>query len=159
VRPGYFSPHFSRVEMVASETAARRGFDNRPPPTAEANLERLCRDYLERIRSRFGPLRVTSGYRSPAVNAAVGGSATSAHMAGRAADLQPLDPQVTLLEVMDWLAGSAVDFDQAILEFGSWVHLGIPKEGQAPRRQLLMVSTGSGFLAYAPTTKGETRDT
>lgn len=150
MKPGYYSEHFSRLEMRASDTAARRGWPNTPPPAAEANLERLCRDYLEPLRDHFGPIRVTSGYRSPELNAAIGGSRSSAHCQGRAGDLQVLDPAVALREVVEWVTRSRLDYDQVIYEFGAWVHFGIAAEGNRPRRQALMIFKGSGYLLYDP---------
>lgn len=147
-KPGYYSPHFSRVELLASEAAARRNISNVPSPAIEKNLERLCKDFLEPIRARFGPIRVTSGYRCSALNAVIGGSATSAHVDGRAADIQLHDPTFFLSDVMRWLKQGGLPFDQAILEYGGWVHLGIAKEGVEPRRRLLMIFSGTGYMNY-----------
>lgn len=146
--PGYYSPHFSRREMFASETAARRGIDNTPPAHAEANLARLCVEFLENLRARFGPLRVTSGYRCLVLNTLIGGSSSSAHIDGRAADLQPLRAGVSLKQMMDWVLASPLDFDQVILEYGGWVHLGIARVGEKPRRQALMIFRGTDYLPY-----------
>lgn len=148
--PGYYSEHFTKLEMRASDTAARKGIDNTPPPEVEADLRVLCAGYLEPLRARFGPVRITSGFRCPELNAEIGGSSSSAHMDGRAADLQPLQAGVTLRHVTDWIVASWLPFDQVIFEYGGWVHLGIAREGQAPRRQALMIFRGSGYLPYDP---------
>lgn len=124
---GLLSPHFSYREMTRSETAARRGLKNTPGPAELEALELLCAKVLEPIREKFGPVRVTSGYRSPAVNKAVGGSGTSQHCRGQAADIEcPAVDNVTLARwVRDHLW-----FDQLILEFytpgdprSGWVHV------------------------------------
>lgn len=149
--PGYYSTHFSAVEMRTSDAAPRQGIDNTPNAEAERNLMRLCWDFLEPIRAQFGPMRVTSAYRCAALNALVGGSPTSSHMTGRAGDLQFVDPAVRLKRVVDWLQTSPLLFDQVIYEFGAWVHVGIPAKHTAPRRQTLMVFRGTGYQSYNPT--------
>lgn len=145
------SPHFTRREMTGSETATRLEIDNTPPPTAEHNLARLCNDYLEPIRAWAGPLRISSGYRCPELNRAIGGSVTSAHMDGRAADFEPLSPELSLRRVVFWLVNeSGLDFDQVIYEFGAWVHIGIAQLGQKPRREALIIFHGGGYLPFDP---------
>src|SRR4249920_1377972 len=81
------SPNFQLSEFLVSEVAARRGLDNTPNAEALANLERLA-GVLERVRDICGghPVIISSGYRSPAVNAAVGGSVSSSHTIGLAVD-------------------------------------------------------------------------
>lgn len=145
----HYSPHFTRREMRASETAARLMIDNTPPPEAEKNLERLCVDFLEPIRAAFGPIRVTSGYRCVDLNASIGGSLTSAHTDGRAADFEPL-AGATLRSVMEWLMRSALMFDQVIYEYGAWIHLGIAREGRKPRRQALMIFRANRYEQFNP---------
>lgn len=143
----HYSPHFTRREMRASETAARLHIDNTPPPDAEANLVRLCGDFLEPIRAHFGAIRVTSGYRCVDLNSTIGGSLTSAHIDGRAADFEPLSG-ATLKSVMEWLVRSSLPFDQAIYEFGGWIHLGIAKAGKKPRRQALMIFRSNKYEPF-----------
>ncbi|MCF8533059.1 MAG: hypothetical protein K9G48_08655 [Reyranella sp.] len=136
------SEHFSLAELTASQTAARRGIDNTPPPDVLAELQRTAQ-LLEKARTvlRSRPLLISSGYRSPALNAAVGGSPTSAHCFGMAADFTcpgfgaPLDVSRELATYAELL-----DFDQLIHEFGSWVHIG---RRASPRRQLLTID-GAG---------------
>lgn len=158
MKPGYYSPHFTQAEMRASQTAARRGIPNIPPPDAEENLGRLCQDILEPIRARFGAIRISSGYRCPEVNEAVGGTKDSAHMDGRAGDLHPLDPAIALYEVVEYLLGSKLAFDQALLEFGAWVHVGIAKRGHIPRRMAGIIDAG-GFRPYDSTEARQQKET
>ena len=83
------SPHFTLTELTHTNHTA---VDNTPPPEAVVRLTQLCREALEVIRQEFGPLRITSGYRSPALNAVIPGAAKdSAHSYGCAADLQSAD--------------------------------------------------------------------
>lgn len=120
--------NFTIAELTASETAARRGLDNTPDDTALANMTLHLLPLLERIRAILGhPMHINSGYRSPAVNAAVGGSAKSAHMHGYAADF--VCPAFgTPLEIVRKLDASGLAFDQCIWEApkqptGGWVHV------------------------------------
>lgn len=130
------SRYFTLAEMTVSDTAARRGLSNKPSPKALENLKRLTA-LLDEIREELGhPIIVTSGYRSPEVNAAVGGSKTSAHCQGLAVDFTC--PAVgTPLEVARRIAAMGLEFDQLIHEFGTWVHLGLA-DGRA-RKQLLTI--------------------
>lgn len=134
--------HFTLAEMTVSETAARRGINNTPGPAALENLKRTCA-VLEQVRSLVGgPIVVTSGYRGPEVNAAVGGSKTSAHMTGRAADMNR--PGLTPRQLAEKIVASKIAFDQIILEFDSWVHIGIAEAGKTPRRQVLTINNSTG---------------
>lgn len=98
--------------------------------TAVAALTRLVVDVLDPIRDRWGPMRVTSGYRSPARNARTPGSSpTSQHVRGEAADLVPVEADVR--DVWAWVASSTLPWGQVILEertrpdgsVGRWVHV------------------------------------
>jgi uncharacterized protein YcbK (DUF882 family) len=140
--------HFTLEEFTDSQTAARQGLANLPSPQTTKNLERLA-EVMEKVRTILGdkPILISSGYRSPRVNRAVGGSKTSAHMSGLAVDFScpgfgsplaicgKLEPHMQELGV-----------DQLIHEFGTWVHLGL--SGGAPRHQALTIDkagTRSGF--------------
>lgn len=81
--------HFTLSEFVRSETAERNHINNTPSQEVVDNLRALCRNVLEPARVAFGePIYITSGYRCPALNKAVGGKITSQHLRGEAADLQ-----------------------------------------------------------------------
>jgi hypothetical protein len=153
VKEDHYSPHFSKRVMTASQTATSRCIDNTPTPEAEQNLERLCRAFLERVRERFGELRITSGYRGKALNQAIRGSETSAHCSGRAADFEPAASGVSHKNVMDWIINeSGLDYDQVIYEYGpdGWIHLGIAAEGKRPRREALMIFKDTKYVPYNP---------
>ena len=134
------SEHFSIEEMTASQSAARLGLDNTPPAEMVAALNRTAQ-LLEEVRALLGgkPVLVSSGYRSPAVNRAVGGAANSAHMLGCAADFT-CPAFGSPLEVCRAIAGSDIVFDQLIHEFRAWVHIAW---APAPRRQVLTID-GAG---------------
>jgi zinc D-Ala-D-Ala carboxypeptidase len=117
------SENFTLEEMIRSETASRKGIDNRPDSETIANLTELALA-LEKVRSVLGrPIHITSGYRSPKVNAAIGSSPSSAHIKGYAADF--VVSGLTPREVCERVIASGIDFDQVIKEFDSWTHLSI----------------------------------
>lgn len=85
----------------------------------------------------------------------MGGSKTSAHMDGRAADFVPMDRSTTLESIVEWIRDeSSLAFDQVILEFGRWVHLGIAREGAMPRREVLTITQPGRYEPY-PKRKAE----
>lgn len=112
--PGMLSPHFSLAEFEASATAKARGIDNRMPAALIPAARALCVNVLEPLRAYFGkPVTISSGYRSPALNTAVGGSASSQHMAGEAADVKIAG--VATIDVCRCIRDN-LPFDQLILE-------------------------------------------
>lgn len=135
--------HFTLEELVASQLAARRRLDNRPGPAELANLRRVAA-LLEQIRALVGgPLTVSSGYRSLAVNAAVGGARSSAHVLGLAADITV--PGLAPKAVAALIRDSDIEFDQLIYE-GTWVHIGLA--AGALRRQVLTATFAPGGVIY-----------
>lgn len=139
------SDHFTLEEMTVSQEAARRHLDNTPPAEVVDEIRRTCTTLLEEIRKAFGgeAVIVTSGYRSPAVNAAVGGVAGSAHVFGRAADIIVPSVGSPKIVCMKILGIPGLDFDQLIHEFGAWTHVAIAAPGLPPRRQVLTID-GNG---------------
>lgn len=136
------SEHFSLGELTFSETAARKGIENCPPPEALIHLKALVLT-LEKVRALIGsPVIVTSGYRCPALNTAVGGSKTSAHVHGFAADINCLNVSPKALASM--IRDSDMPFDQLILEYDRWVHIGLSNTPM--RRQLLTIRNGTGYM-------------
>lgn len=142
------SANFTLDELVVSQTASRRGLANEPPPEAIAELRRLCELVLQPLRDSMGvPVVVSSAYRSRAVNAAVGGAVSSAHLHGRAADI--VVPGITPQQVCRRIVELALPFDQVIEEFGAWTHVAIASPGAAPRRQQLTARrSGNGSTVY-----------
>lgn len=140
--------HFALEELTASQTAARLGIDNTPNEDQVENLTRVARMLeLVRVALEGVPITVTSGFRCQALNDATPGSSkVSAHMDGRAADI--IAPRFgTPREIAEFLKGQdAIDFDQLILEYDSWVHIGIAPVGQKARRQVLTAIRGQGYV-------------
>jgi len=145
--PGQLSAHFTLTELTVSQTAARKGIPNTPGPKEIANLERLCDTVLEPLRVALGkPVVVTSGYRGPELNRAIGGAKYSAHMYGRAADIHV--PGMTNDALMRFIHSLNLPVDQVIEEFGSWVHVGIAEAGSVPRKEYLIARSSGGGVNY-----------
>jgi len=123
---GHLTKNFGYQEMIKSSTADRLGISNEASREHVINLVNLCNFILQPVREEFGIIRINSGYRSPALNKAVGGSKTSQHCNGQAADFESFstpNPDLAL-----WITKN-LDFDQIILEFydgvdpnSGWVH-------------------------------------
>lgn len=143
------SKSFALSEFVVSQTAARRGIDNTPPVAAVAELRRLADHVLQPLRDALQrPIVVSSGYRSPVLNSAVGGASSSAHMRGQAADITV--PGVPVVEVARAILRLDLPVDQVIDEFGQWVHVAVAPTGTVPRRQQLTARRGAdGRTVYS----------
>lgn len=120
--------NFSLHEMTKSETALRKGMPNEPTEADIANLKLLAEKVLQPLRDHYGVgIKINSGYRSPDVNAAVGGSRTSDHCKGQAADIEIAGiPNATLAQYIK----DSLQYTQLILEFytpgipdSGWVHV------------------------------------
>ena len=137
------SRHFALEELTFSQTAGRKGIDNKPSLEVIAHLTRLAY-CMEQVRALLGgPIRITSGYRSPALNAAIGGSKNSAHMSGFAADF--VCPSFgSPIEIVKAIAVSNINFDQCIQE-GTWVHISFDP---AMRREVLTAHFHQGEAYY-----------
>ena len=135
------SKNFTLQEFVRSQTAARRNIDNTPDAAIIARLKLLVDEVLQPVRDSFyRPVRITSGYRSPRLNRAIGGSRNSQHMRGEAADFEI--PGVSNCVVSKWISDN-LKYDQNILEFytpgqpnSGWVHVSY---GPRMRQQDLVI--------------------
>ena len=128
------SKNFTLKELTHSNTAVRLGIENNPDKEGIWNLTLLATELLQPIRDRIGALRVTSGYRSPELNAIFGAN-RSQHMLCEAVDLQYVRRGVMdNLKIYQAIIDLDLDFDQMILEFGdstmyndpmrpAWIHI------------------------------------
>ena len=143
--------HFSLHEMTKSETALRKGMPNEPTEADIANLKLLAEKVLQPLRDHYGVgIKVNSGYRSPDVNAAVGGSRTSDHCKGQAADIEIAGiPNATLAQYIK----DSLQYTQLILEFytpgipdSGWVH--VSYDANNLKCQTLTATKKDGKTAY-----------
>lgn len=141
------SEHFSLEELTVSESAARLGIDNTPTNEALLNLRRLAA-FLEQVRATLGkPIKINSAYRSPDVNKAVGGSKTSQHCFGCAADIRVNG--MTPDQVVRAIIKAKLPYDQVIREFDSWTHVSIPNAADGKRRGMALIIDKKGTRAFA----------
>lgn len=144
--------YFTIKELSASTEAKRMGIDNTPTPEARANLTALVEAVLDPLRARYGhPINVSSGYRCPRLNKAVGGAATSQHVRGEAADIYvtKAKEKAMLFSMIYYL----LPFDQLIWERGNdeapaWIHVSY-RDGNN-RRECLRYD-GKKYYPYKPT--------
>lgn len=139
------TPHFTLAEMTVSQTAARKGLSNEPTERALENLIKIAYT-MEDVRKLLGSkaISVSSGYRSIAVNKAVGGSTTSAHVDGLACDF--ICPAFgSPLAICKIIARSGIKFDQ-LIEEGTWVHISIDPR---MRQQVLTMRNGKYSMGLA----------
>lgn len=148
--------HFSLKELTRSETARRLGLQNTPSSAEMANIQYTA-EQLEKIRAYVGRgIVVTSCFRSERVNKAVGGSPTSAHRFGLAADCDAigLTSLAFAKEIIKMRDEGKIKFDQLILEFpergdGAWVHVGF-RRNSPMRNQILTATKKGGKTVYLP---------
>ena len=147
------SANFTLSELTKSETASRRGMDNTPGEAEIANLQTLVDKVLQPIREHYGRgVHVNSGFRHPDVNAAVGGSTTSDHCKGMAADIEI--PGVATADLAQWIADN-LEFRQLILEFytpgvpdSGWVHVSYNPADN--KKQIMTAMRENGRTVYKP---------
>ena len=141
--------NFSLGELTKSQTATRKGIDNTPDDQQLASLVSLCENVLQPVRDHFGkPVRISSGLRVPELNTAIGGSTTSDHCKGMAADIEV--PGVDNLELAKWIVANT-SVRQVILEFysppdGGWVHVSYDLADN--KKQVLTAAKKNGKTVY-----------
>jgi len=145
------TPHFTLEEFTFSQTAARKGIDNTPH---EGILDNLCvlANGMEDVRNLLNaPIHVSSGYRCPALNDALGSKRTSQHVQGLACDFTANaygSPDIIFADIIT----SDIPYDQVILEFDRWIHISFVEDGGTPRKQALIIN-GEGAMIYQPSRK------
>lgn len=148
------SNNLDLAEVIRSESAKRHGISNQPTPEHIANFKLLAEKIFQPIRDHFGkPIRISSGYRSKALNAKIGGSLTSQHCTGEAIDID-MDGSpdgITNADVFNYIKDN-LNFDQLIWEFGTdnnpdWVHVSYESTGKQ-RKQVLRAVRKGGKTVY-----------
>lgn len=125
------APDFTFDELIRSATAEKLGIDNLPPPEEMDNLRHLAVKILQPLRNAWQrPIIVTSGYRSPALNKALGGARNSQHLMGQAADIcatDPADNKALFLTAVRLIQEGTLQVGQLIDEYAyQWIHISLP---------------------------------
>ena len=146
------SENFTMAEFTKSQTAERRGIDNTPQGEHLEAAKELFANVVQPVRDAFGVTVINSGYRSPELNEAVGGSSRSQHCKGEAADIEC--PGYANGDLARWIADN-LDFDQLILEFytpgipdSGWVHVSYKADG-TNRKECLTAARIDGKTQYS----------
>lgn len=135
---------FTLDEFTVSQTATRRGIPNDPPEDVIDSIQALCLKILDPLRRKLGkPIVINSGYRSPELNKAIGGAATSQHCKGEAADI--ICPGVQVSDLVKAIREMDLPFDQLIDEFEDWTHVSYRPNG---RREVLKARRVNGGVTY-----------
>lgn len=149
------SKNLALAEVTRSETAKRKGISNMPTPEHIENFKKLAENVFQPIREHFGiPIHLSSGYRSKALNTAVGGSLSSQHCTGEAIDIDMDGTSITNKQVFDFIREN-VNFDQMIAEFPvngnpAWVHVSYESTGKQRKQILVAKKVGSAtkYISY-----------
>jgi len=146
------SQNFSLAEFTKSQTAERKKIDNTPKGQHLESAKALFENVVQKVRDHFGLTVINSGYRSPELNTAVGGSSTSQHCKGEAADIEV--PGTANGDLAQWIVDN-LDFDQVILEFykpgipdSGWVHVSYKADG-TNRKSVLTATSQNGKTVYS----------
>lgn len=157
------SKNLALSEVTRSETAKRRGISNMPTPEHIENFKKLAENVFQPIRDHFGvPIRISSGYRSEALNKAIGGAGkmvngkyvpSSQHCKGEAIDIDMDGTSITNKQIFDYIKEN-LEFDQLIWEFGTdvnpdWVHVSYSSTGKQ-RKQILKAIKKGKATSYLP---------
>jgi hypothetical protein len=138
------SEHFTLDEFTVSRVAEHDGLKNTPNAAQIEHLRSLCMHVLEPLRARLKrPIVVTSGFRSVTLNRRIGGSATSQHCKGEAADI--IVPGMEVADVVGLIRAMRLPFDQVIDEFGRWVHI---SHTSGNRAEVLVATRRAGQTHY-----------
>ena len=127
------SKNFTLDELIVTSTSA----SNEPTEPHTEKLLLVCQYLLQPVRNKYGTVQVNSGYRSQGVNRAIGGSSTSQHCKGEAADIRT--PHADLWEVYLWILDN-LSFGQCIYEekgTAKWIHISLPRLGKTNQQALL----------------------
>ena len=143
------SKNFVLSEITRSNTARRLGISNEPTKKHMESLQRIVTNLIQPMRDHLGPIRISSGYRNPQLNRAIGGSRSSQHCKGEALDIQFWEMgKMNNKAIYDWILDSGLEFDQMINEFDfAWIHISFKKDKN--RGQVLEAYKSSdGETAY-----------
>lgn len=148
------SKHLALAEVTRSNEAKRKGISNEPTPEHLKNFQLLAEKVFEPIREHFAvPIKISSGYRSAALNKAIGGAASSQHCSGEAIDIDMDGTSITNAAIFNYIKDN-LNFDQLIWEFGTkanpdWVHVSYESTGKQRKQILRATRNAAGKTVYA----------
>ena len=148
------SKHLALAEVTRSDAAKRKGISNEPTPEHLKNFQLLAEKVFEPIREHFAvPVKISSGYRSAALNKAIGGAASSQHCSGEAIDIDMDGTSITNAQIFNYIKDN-LNFDQLIWEFGTkanpdWVHVSYESTGKQRKQILRATRNAAGKTVYA----------
>lgn len=146
------SKYVSYEESVKSQTAERRNIKNQPDTEQTENMKYVAKNVFDKVREAMGcPLYVSSFFRSPELNKAIGGSKTSEHMEGCAIDI---DHPTLNKKIFEYIKDN-LTFNQLIWEFGdeespAWVHVSLRRDGDNKKQVLVAYKDPKGKTKYKP---------
>lgn len=143
------SKYITLDQAIKSQTAERKGIENTPDSEQIENMKHVAKNVFDKVADGLGitPI-VSSFFRSPKLNTAIGGSKTSQHLKGEAIDI---DHQTANKKIFDYIRKNLA-FDQLIWEFGdestpNWVHVSLKREG-TNRKEILIAYSDKGKTNY-----------
>jgi len=140
------SPDFTWGELTTTNT----GIPNNPSPADRARLALLAREILQPIRDEFGPIQVTSAYRSEEVNKAIGGAENSHHLKGNAADIYAING-ATNEEIATWIHGAGLPVREVIVgRHTGYIHVARDVEGKPEKAKYLQTVDGKNYTRWIP---------
>ena len=129
--------NFKYKEFIRSSTATRLGISNLPNSDQWKKIELLVRNILQPIRNEFGPIRITSGFRSIPLCLAIGSSHYSNHARGEASDIEPYSDETSLIDIVNFIYNN-LKFRTLILEYfpHGWIHVDCRENGNSKRLKI-----------------------
>ena len=124
------SANFTLKELTKSDTAIRKGISNEPNTDEIEKLKLLCETILQPVRDKFGPIRITSGYRSPKLCVKIGSSIYSNHAKGQAADFEPYSKDIKMIDIITFIHDE-LSYRELIAEYfpDGWIHCAYRENG------------------------------
>jgi hypothetical protein len=118
------APNFRYKEFIRSATALRLGIRNVPSESEWQSIERVAGNIIQPVRDQFGPIRITSGYRSVELCLKVGSSPRSNHVRGEAVDFEPVSSKIKLIDIVKWIHMN-LEYRELIAEYfpDGWIHV------------------------------------
>lgn len=141
--------NFKYLDFVKSDTATRKNISNIPTEEEWQNVELLATNILQPLREKFGPIKISSGFRSVELCLAVGSNAKSWHSHGCAADIEPVYSSVKLYTILKYI-NLNLTYCELIAEFfdsagGGWVHVAFNKDSSLNTKKIKLKDVNHNY--------------